>query len=368
MSSSRPEIREISTLSVPGAWRDPAESPLIPSKTTSIFRAGEDDRLYAHHPYIARYEDEFWAMWSAGFEHEDRPGQMIRYSRSADGHSWTPPQTLAEPALSETGLATSIARGIFVNRDRLTALVYERDPKGADDAAARNRLRRYFWRSNGWEFDRVILEDALNNYPPRPIGGRLFMTLRRDRGAMHTALSVDISGDHWKVSPLPGVTEAHPMSEPSWYVDPEGAVHLIFRDGGGSGFLFRSLSYDGGKRWTPPAQTNYPDATSKNFSQRLRNGLYYLINNPSRGRRCQGTEPSRDPLGISFSRDGWAFTHPRLLRLGAPQRRFESYTKDIGFAYPHAFEHSDSLWVIYSTNKEDIEISQFSLKDLCEDL
>ena len=368
MSSSRPEIREISTLSVPGAWRDPAESPLIPSKTTSIFRAGEDDRLYAHHPYIARYEDEFWAMWSAGFEHEDRPGQMIRYSRSADGHSWTQPQTLAEPALSETGLATSIARGIFVNRDRLTALVYERDPKGADDAAARNRLRRYFWRSNGWEFDRVILEDALNNYPPRPIGGRLFMTLRRDRGAMHTALSVDISGDHWKVSPLPGVTEAHPMSEPSWYVDPEGAVHLIFRDGGGSGFLFRSLSYDGGKRWTPPAQTNYPDATSKNFSQRLRNGLYFLINNPSRGRRCQGTEPSRDPLGISFSRDGWAFTHPRLLRLGAPQRRFESYTKDIGFAYPHAFEHSDSLWVIYSTNKEDIEISQFSLKDLCEDL
>ena len=342
--------------------------PLIPSKTTSIFRAGEDDRLYAHHPYIARYEDEFWAMWSAGFEHEDRPGQMIRYTRSADGHRWTPFQTLTEPSLSETGLATCIARGIFVNRDRLTALVYERDPKGADDTAASNRLQRYFWESNGWEFDRVILEDALNNYPPRPIGDRLFMTLRRDRGKMHTALSVDLSGDHWEVSRLPGVTETHPMSEPSWYVDPQGGVHLIFRDGGRSGFLFRSLSDDGGKTWTEPVQTNYPDATSKNFSQRLGNGLYYLINNPQRGRRRRGTEASRDPLGISFSWDGWSFAHPRLLRMGAPERRFESYTKDIGFAYPHALEHGGSLWVIYSTNKEDIEISQFPLKDLYGDL
>ena len=293
---------------------------------------------------------------------------MIRYSRSADGHNWAPPETLAEPSRSKAGLATCIARGIFVNRGRLAALVYERDPKENHAAATRNRLRRYFWSGNRWDFDRVILEDALNNYPPRPIGSRLFMTLRRDRGKMHTALSEDLSGDDWEVSPLPGLTKAHPMSEPSWYLDPEGAVHLIFRDRGWSGFLFRSLSCDGGKTWTPPVRTNYPDATSKNFSQRLSNGLYYLINNPSQCPRPRVTEKSRDPLGLSFSRDGWSFAYPRLLRAGAPDRRFEGHSKDFGFSYPHALEHNDSLWVIYSTNKEDIEVSQFPLEDLCVDL
>ena len=355
-------------MSDPDAWKSPADCALIPSKTAAVYRAVEGDRLYSHHPYITQYKDEFWAIWSAGFKDEDRPGQIIRYSRSSDGHSWARSETLAEPACWENGLATCIARGIFVNQGRLTALVYERDPKENPDAASTNRLKRFFWSANGWEFDRVILEDALNNYPPRPIGSRLFMTLRRDRGKMYTALSDNLSGDTWKVSLLSGVTPEHPMSEPSWYLDPDGVVHLIFRDRGWSGFLFQSLSYDGGKTWTPPVRTNYPDATSKNFSQRLSNGLYYLINNPKQCPRPRVTAESRDPLGLSFSRDGWSFSYPRLLREGAPVRRFEGRAKDIGFSYPHALEHDDSLWVIYSTNKEDIEVSQFPLEGLCRDV
>ena len=350
------------------AWKSPADCALILSKTSVVYRAAEGDRLYAHHPYISRYEDEFWAMWSAGFKDEDRPGQIIRYSRSADGDNWTAPETLAEPSSSEKGLATCIARGIFLIRGLLTALVYERDPKDNPDTASTSRLKRYLWSGTDWELDSVILEDALNNYPPRPIGSRLFMTLRRDGGKMYTALSEDLSGDIWQVSLLPGVTPEHPMSEPSWYLDPDGIVHLIFRDKGWGGFLFRSLSRDGGKTWTQPVQTDYPDATSKNFSHRLSNGLYYLINNPKQSPRPRETAESRDPLGLSFSRDGWTFAHPRLLRAGAPARRFEGRAKDIGFSYPHALEHDKSLWVIYSINKEDIELSQFSLEDLCRDL
>jgi hypothetical protein len=32
--------------------------------------------------------------------------------------------------------------------------------------------------------------------------------------------------------------------------------------------------------------------------------------------------------------------------------------------YPHAIEHSGSLWAIYSTNKEDIEITELPLSTL----
>jgi len=34
------------------------------------------------------------------------------------------------------------------------------------------------------------------------------------------------------------------------------------------------------------------------------------------------------------------------------------------FQYPHAIEHRGSLWVICATNKEDIEISEYSLSEL----
>ena len=32
--------------------------------------------------------------------------------------------------------------------------------------------------------------------------------------------------------------------------------------------------------------------------------------------------------------------------------------------YPHALEHGGSLWVIYSTNKEDIQITEVRIADL----
>jgi len=119
----------------------------------------------------------------------------------------------------------------------------------------------------------------------------------------------------------------------------------------------QSLSKNKGETWTVPVMTNYPDATSKNFTGRLSNGLYFLINNPN--------QKSRDPLAISFSEDGWTFSKPRALRKQPPARRFSGRAKpDMSVQYPHAIENQDSLWVIYATNKEDIEISEFRLSDL----
>jgi hypothetical protein len=131
---------------------------------------------------------------------------------------------------------------------------------------------------------------------------------------------------------------------------------MIFRDRRPSKFLYRSLSRDGGTTWTAPVRTNYPDATSKNIAGKLSNGWYFLINNPN--------PKGRDPLGISFSRDGWVFDRPVALRQNAPEQRFPGRSKNKGsFQYPHAMERDGSLWVLYSTNKEDIEISEFRIAD-----
>ena len=143
------------------------------------------------------------------------------------------------------------------------------------------------------------------------------------------------------------------------YVDPEGIVHLIIRDQGYTRRLYRSLSFDAGGTWTVPVKTNYPDAASKNMPGRLSNGLYYLISNP----KDSGAN-ARDPLAISFSRDGWVFSAPMALRKNGPPLRYPGKAKGgHSFQYSHAIEHDGKLWVIYATNKEDIEVSGFSLAD-----
>jgi predicted neuraminidase len=134
-------------------------------------------------------------------------------------------------------------------------------------------------------------------------------------------------------------------------------VHLIIRDNFRSGYLIRIVSRDHGASWGKPLLTNYPDATSKNFTGRLSGGWYFLINNPD--------QKQRDPLAISLSRDGWIFERPMAIRSRPPQCRYTGRAKGSGTVqYPHAIEHNGSLWVIYSTNKEDIEVSELPLHQL----
>ncbi len=161
----------------------------------------------------------------------------------------------------------------------------------------------------------------------------------------------------WKHTPIASEPPFDKMDEPTYYQARGGEVHMIVRDNSKSGFLLRTISHDHGRTWSRPVRTNYPDATSKNFPGRLSNGWYFLINNPN--------PKGRDPLAISFSRDGWTFERPMAIRKNGPPRRFAGRAKASGsLQYPHAIEHKGSLWVIYSTNKEDIEISELPLAKL----
>jgi len=219
------------------------------------------------------------------------------------------------------------------------------------------RLMHFAWTGESWESRGVFLDDCMNNYPPAAVGGRLFMTSRDGaRRTMHTALSDSLDGKSWTVTPLPMVPPADRMGEPSWYRGSDGVMHILFRDMGRSGFLHHSISVDNGVSWSAPVRTNYPDATSKNVAGRLPDGRIFLINNPGK---------TRDPLAISLSKDGWLFDNPRLLRSNAPPLRYPGNAKHSRtFQYPHYYVHGGSLWVIYATNKEDIEISEYRLSEL----
>lgn len=347
-------------LANPDILATPKSLPLAPSRTSPVFTAKQGEWQFNLHSYLAHHDGKFWAVWSSGLVDEDSPNQLIRYATSTDGHTWSESRILADDPDGPDGPGSWIARGIYVHHGKLTALNAYREPS-RDNARGREtwvnlRLDRFELDKGKWVNRGTEVKDCMNNYPPRALAGRLFMTCRNSYMEMFMALSATESGGPWTLTRLPGAEPHDRMSEPSWIVDPQGAVHTFFRDGRRSRFLYRSVSRDNGRTWPAPVRTNYPDATSKNIAGRLSNGWYYLINNPN--------PDLRDPLAISFSRDGWTFSRPMALRANAPEQRYPGRAKNkFSFQYPHAIEHNGSLWVIYSTNKEDIEISEFRIAD-----
>ncbi len=345
------------------AFDDIANLPLIPSKTSTIYRAKKGEWQFNLHSYLIRYDGKFWAMWSSGTVNEADRGNVIRYATSIDGHTWTKSGIITQAPQAEDGLPGYIvARGLFTKNGKLNALVAFMDYNiGSHDIYKKGwknlRLMRFEWEGKKWNNCGVFLDDCMNNYPHRPIKNKLFMTRRDGKSRkVYTVLSDSLKGENWTSTPLPGKPPADRMGEPSWFIGTDGVVHIIFRDMRREGFLYHSFSRDDGKTFSEPLKTNYPDTPGKNFCGKLSSGEYFLISNPG---------PTRDPLAITFSRNGWTFEKPAALRNKAPELRYEGNAKKSRtFQYPHAIEHAGLLWVIYATNKEDIEVSEFSLTDL----
>jgi len=344
------------------AGKDPFAFAAAKGRHSHVFRGVEGKSGFNLHSYLAHHDGRFWAIWSSAAAHEEDPDQQVVYATSADGHTWSAPKVLARDPDGPAGPARWIARGLFLREGRLTALAAYQESadygkRGRDVVWKNLRLVYFQWESNEWKEKGVFANDCMNNFPPERLGSRLAMICRDRNMDVSVALLEEGGKLAWKRTPLAADPPFHRMDEPTWYQDPGGVVHMIVRDNTGSRKLIRALSRDGGTTWEKPLLTNYPDATSKNFTGRLSSGWYFLINNPN--------PEKRDPISISFSRDGWTFSHPQNIREDAAPRRIEGRAKPSGsFQYPHAIEHAGSLWVIYSTNKEDIEVSQLPLKEL----
>lgn len=349
-------------LAAPASLSAPAGLPAIPGRTVVAFRGVPGESGFNLHSYLAYFDGRFWLCWSSAKRNEEDPDQHILYATSADGKTWSAPKILAADPDGESGPERWITRGMFVEGGKLRALgalVASADYKDRGKAVVWRNLQliRFTWDGSGWVRDGLFARDCMNNFPPERHDGLYVMPCRDSRMELKVARGDAATADAWRYFKLAADPPYDRMDEPTVYVARDGTYQLIIRDGAHSGTLIRSVSHDNGATWTHPVHTNYPDATSKNFAMRLSTGEYVLINNPDPKRR--------DPLAISFSSDGWVFGHPAALRKGAALPRKPGSTAKTGsFQYPHAMEHGGSLWVAYSTNKEDIEVSEYRLSDL----
>ncbi len=348
----------------PAQFAAPMDLLQVSATHSTVYRGKKNTSGFNLHSYLIHFGGQFWAMWSSSKIKEEDPDQRLLYAVSDDGHSWSPARNLASDPDGPNGPGRWIARGFLVNDGTLQALgAYVESAtygnRGQGIVWKNLRLMRFVWDEEEWVEKDIFADNCMSNFPPTRLGTLWGMACRDDAMNVSMALSDNIQNPSWSFRSLAADSPFDRMEEPTLYSTDDGFVHMIARDNNRSRRLIRVLSKDGGVTWNTPVLTNYPDATSKNFTGRFSNGTYFLINNPN--------PKHRYPLTISFSHDGWTFSNPVAIRKGASPMRLKSGTRGTGrngFQYPHAIEHTGSLWVIYSTNKEDIEISEFKISNL----
>ena len=243
-------------------------------------------------------------------------------------------------------MCPSIARGLWVREGQLLGLAsHFRAPEYPGLGLS---LEAFRWVEGdaAWHPHGTVLDDALNNFPPKKLpSGKYMMTHRNHRRQVSVMIGGEEAFDRWEIRPVASWDDQGHPSEPYWYVLPDetNLVGLI-RDSGGSGRLLRTFSTDNGRNWAPIVKTNFPDATSKFFVLRTSRGYYAMVSDSNPW--------GRDPLTLAISLDGLVFTDLFYLLGG---RHVD---------YPHMIEHDGHLLIAFSGAKQTMEVLKVALDDL----
>jgi hypothetical protein len=302
------------------------------------------------HNYLVHHDGRFWVMWSDGPGIEDRVGQRVKFATSADGAIWSEPRFLTPsppdsgPDSPHYGTRTNqglrwISRGFWPRDGELYALASLDEAAGFFGPSL--ALHAFRLTSGGdWEDMGVIVDNAINNFPPKPLPGGEWMMSRRTHDYKTTGVQFLVGGveriDQWQSFPVLGSNSELAAEEPLWWTLPEGQLVSLFRDNRRSGFLYRAFSTDQGRTWSRPVCTNFPDATSKLHGLRLSDGRYVLVSNAN--------PKKRDPLTLALSEDGLVFDRLGVLVGG---RHVD---------YPHVIEHDGQLLVAFAGGKQTVEV------------
>lgn len=131
------------------------------------------------------------------------------------------------------------------------------------------------------------------------------------------------------------------------YTLPDGRIASLWKH------ALTSISADGGRTWAEPVERakGFVNSNAKIWGQRLTDGTYATIYNPSE---------FRWPLAISLSKDGLEYTTLNLVHGEVPPMRYGGNYKSYGPQYPRGIQEGNgvpddkNLWVTYSVNKEDM--------------
>ena len=334
-------------------------------------KAGNDGWTYNHQPMMAYWNNQFYVHYLCDVSDEHIPPSRTMLQTSKDGYTWTNPEILFPELQVPEG---------FQKPDRpekahnLIAIMHQRVGWYVSKSGQLFAIGNY-----GVAFDRKDDPNDGNGL------GRVIREVRKD-GTFGPIYFIYLNHTYKTYKPAyPLYTKAdkatkraceeilaNPRYRMQWveeadrndpliplnkeykaycdYTLPDGRIASLWKH------ALTSISDDGGNTWAQPVERakGFVNSNAKIWGQRLTDGTYATIYNPSE---------YRWPLGISLSKDGLEYTTLNLVEGEVPPMRYGGNYKSYGPQYVRGIQEGNGipkdsdLWVTYSMNKEDMWVA-----------
>ncbi len=356
-------------------------SPVVGVHNIQIMRANRENPsewngygwTYNHQPMMAWWKGKFYVHYLSDPKDEHVPPSRTLLQTSIDGYEWTAPEVLFPEYPVPDGFTkagrTDKAKdlmsimhqrvGFYVSNDGETLLAIGNYGIALDKKDDPN---------DGNGIGRVVRQ--INN--DGSLGQIYFIYYNHDFNEKNTIYP------HYKKAPktVRKACEeilANPRQRMQWveeadrndpliplnkgykaycdYTLPDGRIVCLWKH------ALTSISQDGGNTWAKPIERarGIVNSNAKIWGQRLSDGTYALVYNPSE---------FRWPLGISLSADGLNYTTLSLVNGEVPPMRYGGNYKSYGPQYVRGIQEGNglpqdsNLWVTYSMNKEDMWVAR----------
>jgi hypothetical protein len=152
-----------------------------------------------------------------------------------------------------------------------------------------------------------------------------------------------------------------PLCEGSFFQTDDNVIHMLLRvtGKGWKGWLWQTESKDNGETWLRPVQTKFTDNDSKFQFGRLADKRYFYVGIPDTLHHYD-----RNPLVLALSADGNTFNKQYIIADELYQLKTQGLWKGGQYGYPHAIIWNKEMYVIFSRQKEAIEVVRFKMDGL----
>jgi len=338
--------------------------PHIPVEKSVVYY-GNDEYAYSHHQTICRFKDKLVVSWSNGFRHEDHYGQQVHYSWSSDAVYWEPYSVLARTSYNGSEAAGTVRNnaGLLAHGEKLYAYIGVCESRGNTGMGmnhmAPKKMTLDVYETGDlaeWKHNESIADDIYLFEAPRPTLNEDLLCCGFDINDWQQGLVLlwkkgsDPAGSPEMIK-LPRSREGIIPEQGTWYQQDDGRIYLFLRDGSLSMKLALSISEDGGRTWSEPVRTDFPNTYSRAYSGRCDRDFYYIVGNN------YDHYLDRSSLMIAVSKDGEVFDKMQIILDTPTTRRIDGYHKENGFHYPNCLSEDGKIYTVCSENKEDIVVA-----------
>ncbi len=350
-------------------FHDGALRPVVGVKNYQVMRANHthpewsDGKgwTYSHEPMLAYAHGRFYLHWFLSPRHEHEPPSHTVISTSVDGKTWDKPRVLFPVYQVDRRVALMHQRsGFYVAPNgRVLALGFYGPSPGHASGGGIGRVVREIYADNTFGPIYFIRYNTHNNWNEENTWYPLY---HRSTDAGFVEACQSLLGN--KLHTLSWWEED--KSNDGFYTVRGGYAPSFFhRKDGTTVALWKSaktaLSRDKGLTWSPIVTAkSLVTADGKNWGQKMPDGRYAMVYNPSRTRQ-------RWPLSIVTSEDGILFDDMLTVHGEVPPQRFGGLYKNFGPQYVRGITDGNgtppdgAMWITYSVNKEDIWVSRIPI-------